>query len=242
MTTAYHWPPKAPHRVTYTPYSPLDTGEGSVWTATFYPTGATCRVTYTRERQYPGLGPGAEEHCHARQYLWAAQHILGASATAVIDYGCGSGWGASVLAQTEGQVIGMDASREAVAFALRMFPGDYEILDDIDTPEVEIVKAFNDHSEWLSASHIVAIDSIEHVQDAESALRGLRAVAWERGKLLLTTPNRDARKKHQPPSPFHVREYNPAELEALLETTGWGVVEWKSWPSDVTMGVIAEAV
>ena len=53
---------------------------------------------------------------HETRYLWAADH-LPLEGAAVLDFGCGSGYGTSLLAEKAASVHGIDACEEAITFA-----------------------------------------------------------------------------------------------------------------------------
>jgi SAM-dependent methyltransferase len=67
----------------------------------------------------------------------------------------------------------------------------------------------------------VCFETIEHVQEPDRLLAEARRVLRRPGKFVVSTPNRDVvapgtSLQHRPFNPAHVREYNRAELEALL--------------------------
>jgi SAM-dependent methyltransferase len=69
-----------------------------------------------------------------------------------------------------------------------------------------------------SVDLFVALEVFEHLEAPEQFLREARRVLSPEGALLLSTPNREMVSPgwEIPPNRFHVREYSPGELEALL--------------------------
>jgi SAM-dependent methyltransferase len=115
----------------------------------------------------------------------------------VLDVGCGSGEGLSLLATKAKKATGIDLDP-------RLKREDIEICDISQVPD-------------KSYDLIVCIDVIEHVQDDKAFVRQLARVA--RRKLFVSTPNYTvSRNAH----PYHVREYTPSEFEQMF--TGLGRV------------------
>jgi len=163
-------------------------------------------VTRSRERGYGGLDGSGEPH---RECYEALVHMVQAPRPLdVLDAGCGSGYGADVLATLGGHhVTGIDLSAEAVCFARRRAPGVRFTQGSC------AALPFADESFDL----VVNIDNIEHVEDAAAALRQMRRVLRPGGLYAVTTPctwpGKDV-------SRYHVREYSREDFEALLVRSG----------------------
>jgi 2-polyprenyl-3-methyl-5-hydroxy-6-metoxy-1,4-benzoquinol methylase len=139
------------------------------------------------------------------RYEWVAPHCVGRD---VVDIPCGMGWGTSLIRDTR-SLLGIDVSHEAVAEASRRYAGHATFrvgsMEKLDLPN-------------RSVDTIVCLEGIEHVpQDVakafvEEAGRVLRAD----GQLLLSSPHCSTGEHSG--NPYHVYEYRPEEMRALLET------------------------
>lgn len=67
---------------------------------------------------------------------------------------------------------------------------------------------------------IVSFETVEHVEDDHGFVAELRRVIAEDGVLVLSTPNAQVTRPVDgvPRNPYHIREYQPHELERLLST------------------------
>jgi SAM-dependent methyltransferase len=129
----------------------------------------------------------------------------------VLDVACGSGIGLDVLA-TGGPrlLVGCDLSGEAMHLsagpaaqaAARLAQGDAVHLPFPDGA-VDVVASF---------------ETLEHVADAAALVAELGRVLADDGTLLISTPNALVTKPvdGRPTNPWHVREFTPTELVAML--------------------------
>jgi 2-polyprenyl-3-methyl-5-hydroxy-6-metoxy-1,4-benzoquinol methylase len=143
-----------------------------------------------------GRGPG-----QAGWYEWAARHAAG---RAVLDAGCGLGYGLGILARTASTVSGQDLDPRLASSRVHVGP-----LSELPSKSVDVV---------------VSIDVIEHIADDVGFVRELARLAREH--VILTTPNWTAGRGAWP---YHVREYTPAHLRAVCGSVG-AVRLWKGTP------------
>jgi SAM-dependent methyltransferase len=75
---------------------------------------------------------------------------------------------------------------------------------------------------------VTSFETLEHVGDAAALVAELRRVIRPGGTLILSTPNRE----FGPPTtnPFHIQEFSPAELHALLGQAFADVTIYGQWP------------
>lgn len=164
----------------------------------------------TGERVIPGnSGKGFARvnlvrHRVAHQY--AIRKIRGARR--VLDVGCGTGYGSAMIASRVHEVIGIDVSEEAIARAKAQHQLDN--LEFIAMPATEL--DFPDGSFDTAYS----IQVIEHVEEVELHLSEVVRVLRPGGRFIVATPNRFTYSPSGLHNPFHVREYDARELEALL--------------------------
>jgi SAM-dependent methyltransferase len=159
----------------------------------------------------------SEEHyCLYLMHLKAYEQItVLARGKTVLDLGCNNGWGTQVISHEAQRVVGVDVSQKAVDEARRLAVGgnvEFQRYDGKHLP-------FNDGVFDLVASCQV----IEHIADYASYLGEIRRVLTKDGLAVFTTPNERIRLDvgMKPWSPFHVHEFNAAELTSLLGGVGF---------------------
>jgi len=165
----------------------------------------------TGERQVAPTRDGIRRD-HVARYEWAAKQLTASSR--VVDLACGVGYGTQLLAEYALEVVGLDKSGDALAYARRHYP----------------------HTRakyWSSTAHrlsglgrfdvAVCFETIEHIEHPEPLLRSLRDAA---PTLLVSVPNEDGFPWNG--HAFHYRHYTPMEFESLLNECGWSITEWWS--------------
>jgi 2-polyprenyl-3-methyl-5-hydroxy-6-metoxy-1,4-benzoquinol methylase len=150
-------------------------------------------MEFTGERVVPGkVGSDLFNEHLARYYF--AQPLM--DQRLVLDLGCGSGYGAAILARSARTVVGMDISNEAVDFARRNF-------------------AASNLGFFVGNCSCIALASA-----SVDAVVCFEVIEQPDGFLIISTPNRiyytEERKES---NPFHVHEFNFAEFVAILEGT-----------------------
>lgn len=145
---------------------------------------------------------------HAASYRFAENYCSGKR---VIDLGCGSGYGAARLASIAAEVVGVDVSANAIAFAQDRYPARNLRFEAV---------ASGEKLPFPDASFDVAISFqvIEHVADDAAYLREAKRILKPGGTLLLITPDRRFRllPGQKPWNRWHVREYSVASLRRLI--------------------------
>ncbi len=160
---------------------------------------------------------------HVARYAWSAPLAAGRR---VLDAGCGTGYGAALLAgQQDAQVTGIDVSEEAID-ACRAHYGEqvtFTVGDVLDLPFVDD-----------SFDFVACFEVLEHV-DAERATDEIRRVLAPGGHLAVSTPNREV---YPEGNPFHVREFLRDEFAELLKPH-FGSLRWAEQRTWVGSGVRA---
>lgn len=195
------------------PPAELPADEGSSLNASLMPyAGLLCEASgsgfaaFMQERYVPGTWSEIAAYEHMPRYGFA----LGfAGEKRVLDFGCGSGYGSAILAQTARSVVGLDISQDALAYARDHHArGNLSFLHD-----AELGASLPDASFDL----IVCFEVIEHV-DAETQRRlvsAFRRLLATDGRLLISTPNPEVTALYGE-NPYHLRELTRPEFEALL--------------------------
>lgn len=135
---------------------------------------------------------------HLIAYQTAAQRVQGR----VLELGLGEGYGMELLSPLCTEYVGMDKflnSSRPVADHVRLVRADLPPIPE--TP---------DHS----FDCVVTFQVIEHIEPDLDFLREIHRVLRPGGVLMLTTPNRLMSLSR---NPWHVREYKPTEMKAILE-------------------------
>ncbi|QRK08173.1 class I SAM-dependent methyltransferase [Archangium violaceum] len=155
------------------------------------------------------------------------QHLPPASQRRILDVGCGTG-GNLPLLQRFGQVVGLEGSPDALALCRRRLGLDFplhqgHIPQDIPPGRFDVVTAF---------------DVLEHIPDAEGALRGIRSALAPGGLLVLTVPAFGFLWSEHDTVHHHQRRYTVDLLTAQL--TGAGLrPRWSSYFNSLLFPPIA---
>jgi len=186
------------------------------------------RDLWYRERLEPlhhRLGHGGLRE-HFARYRFAADVLAGR----ILDAGCGTGYGAAMLAAAPGvtEVLGVDADARAVRHAARYYAAAsirFRRQDLLD-PSLALLGTFDG---------IACLEVLEHVAEPERLFEALDLALAPGGRLLVSTPlgrGRDAPTR-QPGHHFQLRR---AEFEGLLRPRfyfrlfgqkGEGIESWR---------------
>ena len=139
-----------------------------------------------------------------------ASRFIGPGAK-VLDLGCGCGYGSAHLAESPDRlIVGLDRSTEGTGYGQAHYASSRLRFVRADAATVPL------RSETVDA--VVAMEMIEHIEDAKGVLAEAWRVLKRSGLLLVSTPNRLVTGIVDTPSnPFHVREYTPDEFKTLLK-------------------------
>ncbi len=173
----------------------------------------------TGERTWPGIP--AENYWFARHlacYRWAATQLAtttavsshGSRQRAFIDAGAGEGYGCELLrTTTDAHVVAFDLDETTMRHLRHAYQNIIGVLGNL------IALPFQDRA--FAAA--VSLQVVEHIWDPIGYLSELdRCTA---GPVIISTPNRPVHSPglapgETPRNPFHVREFDAAELRALL--------------------------
>jgi 2-polyprenyl-3-methyl-5-hydroxy-6-metoxy-1,4-benzoquinol methylase len=150
---------------------------------------------------------------HESRYRWVAENFP-LEDLRVLDFGCGSGYGAAYLADHAAEVIGIDISASAIRYArsnyqrpnLRFLEADLcgRLPDDVSAGTFDLA---------------ISSEVIEHVPDVFGFLRNLTSLLTAAGIAIIGTPNRRFSYRHQGAqllSASHVMELTPEHLQDLM--------------------------
>jgi SAM-dependent methyltransferase len=138
------------------------------------------------------------------RYDFVASYVHGA----LLDVGCGRGYGFDVLASKSVTQVGIDISREFLAEARKQYPG------------VFFAGAAGDALPLGDSSFdsVVAFEVIEHAKDDLRFLEELKRVARKNALIAISTPNAliSSGDSEKPLDRFHIREYDVSDFCRLL--------------------------
>lgn len=159
------------------------------------------------EQFFPGTTDPLTESRHRARY-----HFVGTFCRAgmrVLDFPCGSGYGAEVLSDLGIEYVGLDCSREAKLYAMHWFR-------DVGTFGYGDLTALPDP---LPPSDILAcIEGLEHISEEHQR----RLVPWfadalaPSGVLCITSPQALGPSGPNPKNSYHLHELTRPDFEALL--------------------------
>jgi SAM-dependent methyltransferase len=139
---------------------------------------------------------------HEKVYLFVSQLM---SKKIVLDVGCGTGYGTSILAKHARQIVGIDNSISAIRFARQRYP---EVdFREMDAQQILFPDKFFDF--------IFSSENFEHLTDQASHLKELRRVLKSDGLCFIATPNPEASVNPQK-NPWHTKENTYEELVELF--------------------------
>lgn len=145
----------------------------------------------------------------------------------ILDLGCGAGSMFSVLGRF-GRVVGLDASREAVAYVREHHP--------------DVMVAVGEGPEALPGDDpfdvVCAFDVLEHIPDDLAALRGVHDALAPGGLLVVTVPAYQWLWGPHDELSHHQRRYSRRALLRVLRGAGFGV-EWVSYFNTVLFPGVA---
>jgi SAM-dependent methyltransferase len=148
---------------------------------------------------------------HIARYRFAKDYVSGR----VLDAACGCGYGSKLLMETASSVVGIDASKEAIAWAYEFFRGPHFIEGRIEA------------APWTGEFEtVVSLETLEHIPNPEEALKAFR----KSGEGLIASVPNELLYPFNPASYArdgspHFRHYTPDEFTALLEGAGYKVLE-----------------
>jgi 2-polyprenyl-3-methyl-5-hydroxy-6-metoxy-1,4-benzoquinol methylase len=171
-------------------------------------------LSLTGERTLPDVPE--ENYWYQRHlvvYEWIADQVAGLE---VVDMACGEGYGSNTLSLRASRVTGVDANPEAHEHArLRYRRGNLSFKRDM----VEMYSQ--------PCDVVVFLQTIEHMQDPQSALEHFRSLLRPGGVAYVSTPNvltLAPKGAERSGNPWHIKEYRAEEFRDLCASV-FGTVE-----------------
>jgi O-antigen biosynthesis protein len=160
-------------------------------------------MKFTGERIIPDDGSYMFQR-HMETYSFALNFCGGKT---VLDAGCGEGYGSSFLAGAAAAVTGVDISKEAVRHAAGKYAKDNLKYLEMDLQELSL--------EAGSFDVVVSSQVLEHLDNPDKFLAGVKRVLKGNGIAVICTPNKKAC-EDEPMGKYHARDYHLDEFRKLL--------------------------
>lgn len=164
----------------------------------------------------------------AKRYLFASERVEGMR---VLDLGCGTGYGAKILARQAALVVAADVDDFPLRYGEQTYP-------DEKIQRIHIAPISNAHGlpfETGSFDAVVSFEVIEHVpvEQMEAFFAEIARVLKPGGALILSTPNKRVYIHY--PDPYHVSLMTLEDFRRLLESRFdsvqlWGQVRSRQLP------------
>ena len=150
---------------------------------------------------------------HQQQSIYG--HIADAiDGDSVLEAGCGTGLGTSILSRRTEDIVGTDKILRNIEFARATYP-----WLRFDTWDLNV-------STYYRADIVVCVEALEHVGDTVSALRHL--IQATGSELWISVPNGTG-KPRPPKNPYHVCEYTPPEMINMIHQLGIYNIAIRHW-------------
>ena len=144
---------------------------------------------------------------HMARYAMLAPFVRGKR---VLDIACGEGYGSWFLKEWGArEVIGVDISADAIAVAKKRFS-----KKGVSFLAGDACRA-QDFLAHASFDLIVSFETIEHVEDPQAFLTGLRSLASLEAGIFISCPNDHIAMAADQSNPYHLRKYTFEEFRDL---------------------------
>ena len=176
-------------------------------------------VTYDSE-DYAMLNRPIETGRHARRIL---RYLKPAPADHLLEIGCGRGWLTQRMQETCPATYGIDVNPKSIVHGV--------------APHLSMMDAVDLRYEDEQFDHVYSFHAIEHIVDAEAAIREMARVLVPGGRILLVYPAEPIRGLYAMPgawigfgNPFlarqlHVHAFTPRRIRRVADECGLAHVE-----------------
>lgn len=163
---------------------------------------------FMHERYVPGTWSKITEYEHLPRYVFAKQFAQGAR---ILDFGCGTGYGTALLAESAQSVLGLDIDLAALNWARqthRRANLRFELNSDLGAG-----------LEPSSFDLITCFELIEHVDEKaqRQLIDNFARFLSPKGRLLISTPNPQVTVNYGH-NPYHLREMSEGEFYELVHS------------------------
>jgi SAM-dependent methyltransferase len=169
-----------------------------------------------QDRYVPSATRDITSAGHEGVYEWVAEHLV-KDGMHVLDFGCGTGYGAALMAKAGASVDGVDASPTAITYATANYGG-----PSVRFAVADLMQPLPEPCAPRSYDLVASSEVLEHVVDPFAFVRGMADSVNDTGVCFVGTPNRLWSFEHVPEGHLlarsHLMEFTPPALSALLGT------------------------
>ena len=135
----------------------------------------------------------------------------------VCDIGSASGYGARIIKESAGEVLGLDISDEYLSLANK------KQVDGVSYAKVNLEEEIDDFGKF---DYIVSFETLEHLTDASHVLSFMQKSLTDDGLVIVSLPNPDFEsvdEKGKPMNSYHKRTYKKEDVLSLFGKYGFVV-------------------
>jgi len=169
-----------------------------------------------QDRYVPSATRDITSAGHEGVYEWVAEHLV-KEGMRVLDFGCGTGYGAALMAGAGASVDGVDGSPAAITYATANFGG-----PSVRFAVADLMQPLPELCAPRSYDLVASSEVLEHVVDPFAFVRGMADSVKDAGVCFVGTPNRLWSFEYVPEGHLlarsHLMEFTPPALSALLGT------------------------
>jgi 2-polyprenyl-3-methyl-5-hydroxy-6-metoxy-1,4-benzoquinol methylase len=175
-------------------------------------------------KDYSTTDDPMEVPCQKVAYYYALNNLIKADSK-VLDVGSGLGYGMAIMSVVANEVQGIDVDKKAVKHAKDEYVG--------NNPKIKNVQVYDGYKTPFANNQfdvVTCIDVLEHVEDYHRFLEELLRISKK--YVLISTPNQRPEFTNPDGTPknfWHLREWKPAELKAILNkhkvTVDWFYID-----------------
>ncbi len=163
-------------------------------------------MSFMHERYVPGTWSKLAAYEHLPRYALAKTLAKGKT---TLDFGCGTGYGTALLAQSAKKATGLDIDEPALIWA----------RDVHRAKNIDFLQSSDLGAALASASYdlITCFEMIEHVdfKTQQAVIANVARLLRPDGLFLISTPNPEVTKLYDA-NPYHIREMTETEFRDLL--------------------------
>ena len=162
------------------------------------------KVRLYPEHIIPHQTPGGPWARHLKHYDFVNGFCIN---KVVLDAACGTGYGAHYLSQAAKEVIGVDISQKAIAYAREHYQKPNIKFTAMDVCKLVFPDKYFDT--------VCSLETLEHLSEPEKFISEVKRVLKENGVFILSTPH-VKKTNYNPKNPYHKVEFSRKDFQDIL--------------------------
>jgi len=151
---------------------------------------------------------------HLNRYYLAAEIIKHLKIKNVTDIASGVGYGSKILSSVSSEVTSIERNKEAIIKAKKNF----------NSEKIKYINKDVFDYEFEKTDFVVCFEFLEHTEFHNKLFNIFKCIT---DKLIISTPNELERPYlMQPVNPFHIKHWEPEELEIKLKEYNFAIKKW----------------